>query len=90
MISPSIIVTENGNITKYTGPVFANSSDSYWTNKHNRIYIAMVFAICFVATIQITWLPIQISPSIIVTETGNITKYTGPVFANSSDSVCLK
>jgi len=50
----------------------------------------MVFAICFVATIQITWLPIQISPSIIVTETGNITKYTGPVFANSSDSVCLK
>nr|CAD2175787.1 unnamed protein product [Meloidogyne enterolobii] len=74
-------------LNRFVSLMFPNIYQKYWTNKHNIFYIFIVYAICFVTTIKITWIPIKISPSIIVTETGNITKYTGPVFANSSDSV---
>ncbi|KAF7636848.1 hypothetical protein Mgra_00003792 [Meloidogyne graminicola] len=73
-------------LNRFVSLMFPDIYQKYWTSKHNRIYIALVFVICFLTTLQLVWLPVQISPSIIITSTGNITKYTGPVFKNPSDS----
>jgi hypothetical protein len=59
----------------------------YWTIRLNRLYISAVFLFCTAATLRILWLPAFIQTTIIVDDTQNFTKFTGPVFMEDSTKV---